>query len=668
MNKAFTNSCIGLIFLWGLFSCTPPAKEIITDINLDPNSAWFKKIQTFQDEQLIDSLYNYFRSKDPSQRFLAARAFGSIKKPEAIDSLSLLLSDPVDQVRAAAAFAIGQTGAETAAEKLAAAFERGPEAASHLLSNRAILEAIGRCGDETYLEFLSTISTYRPSDTLLLEGQAWGIYRFGLRDKINEKGTARMIDYVTEKDYPNEVRLIAANYLFRMKSVLLDSIQVDRIGDVLLSDSSSYIRMTLASAIGRSPSNKCLSYLRESYQKEKDYRVKCNIIRAMGGFEYALAKDLMQSALGDDNKHVSKCAAQFFIDHGMPDEATAYWQWAKDTFPWQVQLGLYRAVNRHLPIYYADYRDAINNELRLRAKNAGSVYERVAAIEALSEFGWNYRYIFREGFQADAPTIRGASIQALADISNKEGFATFFSGSSRYVRKELCAMFQQAIQSGDPGMIAIAAGAIREKSDIYKQHIDTLAPFEIALQSLELPKEIETYNELNKTIAVLKGQPLPEDTKPTYNHPIDWEKIKPNRKAVLRTDQGNIEIEFFPTEAPGSVANFIALTQQGFFNGKVFHRVVSNFVIQGGCPRGDGFGSLDYSIRSELTDRHYDQEGYIGMASAGNHTECTQFFITHSPTPHLDGNYTIFAKVSRGIEVVHRIQQGDKIQEVVLNN
>lgn len=668
MKKVFTQSCIGFVLLWGCFSCTPPSKKIITDINLDTNSAWFKKIQNFQDEQLLDSLYTYFRSKDPSQRFLAARALGSIKKAEALDSLYVLLADPVDQVRAVAAFAIGQIGVESADKVLAAAFEKGPLAGSFLRSNSAILEAIGRCGNDTYLEFLSTISTYRPSDTLLLEGQAWGIYRFGLRDKINEKGTARMIDYVAEKAYPDNVRLIAAHYLFRMKNVLLDSLQVDRIGAVLLNDSSAYIRMALATAIGRADSRNSLTYLQDSYQKEKDYRVKCNIIRAMGAFDYTLVKEVMQAALADTNMHVSRCATQFFVDHGISEEATTYWQWAKDTFPWQVQLGLYRAANRHLPIYYADYRDAINNELKQRSKNAKSVYERIAAIEALSEFGWNYRHIFREGFQADAPSIRGASIQALADISNKEGFATFFSGSSRYVRKELCTIFQQAIQSGDPGMIAIAAIALREKSDVYKQYIDTLAPFEIALQKLELPKEIETYNELNKTIAVLKGEPIPDDTKPTYNHPIDWEKIKPNRKAVIRTEKGNIEIVFFPTEAPGSVANFIALTQQGFFNGKVFHRVVSNFVIQGGCPRGDGYGSLDYSIRSELSERHYDQEGYIGMASAGNHTECTQFFITHSPTPHLDGNYTLFAKVSRGMDVVHRIQQGDKIQELVLNN
>jgi len=88
-------------------------------------------------------------------------------------------------------------------------------------------------------------------------------------------------------------------------------------------------------------------------------------------------------------------------------------------------------------------------------------------------------------------------------------------------------------------------------------------------------------------------------------------------------------------------------------------------VIQTGCPRGDGYGSLDYSIRSELTQIYYDSEGFIGMASAGNDTEGTQWFITHSATPHLDGNYTIFGKVIEGMDVVHKIQQGDKINEII---
>jgi len=92
--------------------------------------------------------------------------------------------------------------------------------------------------------------------------------------------------------------------------------------------------------------------------------------------------------------------------------------------------------------------------------------------------------------------------------------------------------------------------------------------------------------------------------------------------------------------------------------------VVPNFVVQGGCPRGDGYGSPDFTIRSEVPQMYYDTSGYIGMASAGPHTESVQWFITHSPTPHLDGQYTIFGKVEEGMDVVNQLEIGDIIQDI----
>ncbi len=107
------------------------------------------------------------------------------------------------------------------------------------------------------------------------------------------------------------------------------------------------------------------------------------------------------------------------------------------------------------------------------------------------------------------------------------------------------------------------------------------------------------------------------------------------------------------------------MAKQGYFNGKNFHRVVPNFVIQGGCNRGDGYGGEDYSIRSEFANLRY-QEGSVGMASAGKDTEGTQWFVTHSPTPHLDGRYTIFAQVEEGMDVVNKIEVDDVIDGVVV--
>jgi cyclophilin family peptidyl-prolyl cis-trans isomerase len=124
-----------------------------------------------------------------------------------------------------------------------------------------------------------------------------------------------------------------------------------------------------------------------------------------------------------------------------------------------------------------------------------------------------------------------------------------------------------------------------------------------------------------------------------------------------------MEVKAF--EAPGTVMSIARLVEEGYYDGKLFHRVVPNFVIQTGCPNGDGWGGLDFTMRSEFTELMYTS-GTVGMASAGQDTESCQWFITHSPTPHLNGRYTIFAYVTSGMDVVQNIEVGDRIIKMSL--
>jgi cyclophilin family peptidyl-prolyl cis-trans isomerase/HEAT repeat protein len=133
--------------------------------------------------------------------------------------------------------------------------------------------------------------------------------------------------------------------------------------------------------------------------------------------------------------------------------------------------------------------------------------------------------------------------------------------------------------------------------------------------------------------------------------------------ATIYTAKGRIRIELFPQDAPITVDSFITLARKGFFNGLTFHRVVPNFVIQGGDPRGDGEGGPGYQIRCEINTRPYVR-GAVGMALSGKDTGGSQFFITHSPQPHLDGGYTVFGQVIGGLAVVDRIARGDVIRKV----
>ncbi|HQY19474.1 MAG TPA: peptidylprolyl isomerase [Ignavibacteria bacterium] len=137
------------------------------------------------------------------------------------------------------------------------------------------------------------------------------------------------------------------------------------------------------------------------------------------------------------------------------------------------------------------------------------------------------------------------------------------------------------------------------------------------------------------------------------------------KNIVIKTNKGNIRIELFPDAAPLTVLNFLKLSEKNYFDGTIFHRVVPNFVIQGGDPTGTGYGGPGYSIRSEFSPVDFGT-GYLGMASSGKDTESSQFFITHSATPHLDGRYTVFGKVTEGLDVVDIIMIGDVVEDVVV--
>jgi cyclophilin family peptidyl-prolyl cis-trans isomerase/HEAT repeat protein len=657
------------LFVLTVARCVPPSEEVITDINLDFTNPTIQQLYNLQNQGQSDSLYPWFSHKDPTYRYVAALAFASIRDSLAIDSLSRLLYDPVDEVRTAAAYALGQIGHINAESRLIEAFDRFDTVGVSKYFNAAILEAIGKCGSDKMLSSLATISTYQMKDTSLMEGQAWGIYRFALRNKTSDEGTSKMLDFVTNPAFPNPVRFIASNYLARAKDITIENGD-SLIAPVLAAEADVRIRMALVIALGKTKTEKAANALLYQYNVERDYRVRCNIIRALANFDYLLVKPVVSLAVKDPSTAVSITAATYFKENGISEDAATYWQMAKEAGNWQAQMALYGAATKYLPVFQEETRKYLNWEIKRRFETSTNPYEKSAALQALSNYGWNYRYIKDTGYNDGNMVVRSGAVSALADVCRLPNYTQLF-GTGQTIKRELAAAFIEAIQSGDAGMASIAASVLRDPKLNFRAALDSLSFLSNSLRKYARPQDLEAYLEIKQTIDFFNGNSSSSLVKPRLAKPIDWKAVfalKPETKVVLKTNKGNIVLKMMPDRAPGSVANFLNLTKDGFFNGKKFHRVVPNFVIQGGCPRGDGFGSLDFTIRSELPYLHYDNEGFVGMASAGNHTESSQFFITHSPTPHLDGNYTIFARVIEGMDIVHAIQIGDAIQEVTVSD
>ena len=140
-------------------------------------------------------------------------------------------------------------------------------------------------------------------------------------------------------------------------------------------------------------------------------------------------------------------------------------------------------------------------------------------------------------------------------------------------------------------------------------------------------------------------------------------------EALIETVKGTMKVRFYEKDAPNTVANFVKLAKSGFYDGLTFHRVIPDFVIQGGCPRGDGTGGPGYTIKCELDGgNQYHDRGVLSMAHAGRDTGGSQFFICHNRenTQHLDRHHTCFGRVYEGLEVIDKIRQGDKILKITI--
>jgi peptidyl-prolyl cis-trans isomerase B (cyclophilin B) len=159
---------------------------------------------------------------------------------------------------------------------------------------------------------------------------------------------------------------------------------------------------------------------------------------------------------------------------------------------------------------------------------------------------------------------------------------------------------------------------------------------------------------------------MPSQPPKSYNSPIPM-TIDVNRKytALIKTAKGDLVLELYPQDAPVTVNNFVTLARKGFYNGLTFHRVIPDFMAQGGDPSGNGTGGPGYTFQDEFSSRTH-QAGSLSMANSGPNTNGSQFFICYTPQPHLNGKHTVFGQLTQGMDVLKKLVNGDKMNEVII--
>jgi cyclophilin family peptidyl-prolyl cis-trans isomerase/HEAT repeat protein len=600
-------------------------------------------IYSLQDRRQTDSLLLYLSHSNNNYRTQAALAFASVQDTAAANMLGILLTrDAETPVRVAAAYALGQTPCSESERVLMTV--SNSEKASIVL--REVLESLGKV---VSTKNALALANFIPADTLAEQGKAWGLYRLGLR-RITDS-TVVAAAYALLGSQNTSTRLAVAHFFARTS---LQEFSDDKgLLSNAASDKNVFVRMAATSGL-RNVKTDAARMLVQKNAADVDERVRISALRALRSFAFADVQETFFIALNDASKQVQVAAAEALNGFATVAATTTLTETASRAANWRVQATLYEVAASLSP------SPSLFQSIQAAYNASTNAYQKAALLSVLGRSATNATFIGNALIDNSDPILLSSAALSLTACNSASDF-------SEKEKPVFLQWYKMAIEKGDAAVTGIIAQVLGDSTKDYKSLIKDVSFLKEARNKLTLPKDNESIQPVETALAYLEGReadPVEND----FNHPIDWALVKEidqNQKATIKTTQGDITLELLVNEAPGSVANFVMLARQHYFDGKFFHRVVPNFVIQAGCNRGDGFGSEDYSIRSEFGRRRYTT-GSVGMASAGKDTEGTQWFITHSPTPHLDGRYTIFAEVRSGMEVVNAIEVGDKILEVVL--
>ncbi|MBD3867540.1 MAG: peptidylprolyl isomerase, partial [Acidobacteria bacterium] len=305
-------------------------------------------------------------------------------------------------------------------------------------------------------------------------------------------------------------------------------------------------------------------------------------------------------------------------------------------------------------------------EILRKLEEDGSTSVKAATIRSVSaRLGIGYRMLLEEHLKDARWPVRAAAAaaggfpSAVSDDDPRVAAAALAGMEDKLADPDVAAAVRSALTSNDLAVRGSAAGLLEEwpypdKVDLLKQVLAAST----GVRWIELQAQVrDALNELREQAP--EEEPLPQEAE------LPSRTFKTNPVVVMETSKGVMEIECFPADAPVHVANFVKLVEEGTYDGLIWHRVVPNFVIQGGDPEGNGWGGPGYTIPDEINRQRYGR-GAVGMPKLGKDTGGCQLFVTHIPTPHLDGNYTIFGQVISGMEVIDRIEVGDVILKATL--
>jgi cyclophilin family peptidyl-prolyl cis-trans isomerase/HEAT repeat protein len=675
-----------------------------------------------EDERRWDAdLQNLLNDRSPAVRKRAALAAGRIGNELAVPALTLLLEkDPDETARAMAAFALGEIESATAITPLTSQLDKPPNAE---IRGR-VVEALGKIAAALpatdtdrkrtlgtailgVLNFEARRRSKPDTEVILLALTA----TLRARPEGAGKVVAEFLTYSSPR-----IRSDAGNTLARLRA----NDGNETLRKLLTSDPDPNVRANAARVLGATEDKAAYDGLLDRALADTDSRVRVSAIRALASLkDVRAAATLLKSvtvtagrpaqsrATGDaETLEVATTIGRLLAGTGDKDAVA----WLRQT---RTRIGrapeIETALVRISPDSYlqelgtgAAAKRKVQETILLDWRAASGLAQGLGEIAALPDSTRDKSSLAKQAEDLLQAMLdyrnSGIKINTLVAVHSEYAIPDVLRAYAAFKPKDLEQVMREHLKESDVVVRGTAAELLgkaplnstniqaleaalrvalrdKESNDAALAIIDALAEQKnrSANQAIQLALDSSDYLVRRKAIELLKATDagdfstrlgFPSGGSPTaYTRAIS--RIGKRVLAVVATSRGSFTIEFLPEDAMLTVDNFVQLAKRGYFNGIVFHRVVPNFVVQDGDPRGDGNGGPGYQIRCEINEVPYDR-GAVGMALSGKDTGGSQWFITHAPQPHLDGGYTVFGRVTAGMDVVDQIARGDVIRSITI--
>ncbi len=616
-----------------------------------------------EDQRVLSAkLTRYLDSESPEIRARAALAIGRIGAPKSGEYLMELLDDPSIDVISTAVFALGLTGQSQYAARLLDVAHDLPSAAV-----AKAVEAAGRLADSSMTEIADALIEYllHPSPDVR-EATCMALFRAGAKSR------AQNVLSLLEHEKDPAVRLAGLYMLARMGIDEGMGVFIE-----FLADSDPFARTLAVSGLSSSASAEAEHYLSIALNDDNPWVVVQAIV-GLSAKETAQAAGKLADRLRDEDDEkmvvalidgLRRCRSDTAVDivtarleSGPSDNVVA----ASLKYLAAVQGD--RAVNLIDSVLY----EKPGRLVRAAGAEAYGLVDDVNVVPRVAVL-----------FGDEDPMVRASAftVLMLLDTASAGFYVNKALTDSDYVlvSKAVEQIGSEEVASFLPVLRTMMSRGVEINVDVRRSILAAVVPFvkelgrDTTVMEILIDGLLDREYIIRKDAAEIYFEHLNEDRRrmiPPAKTRIGTRKIRKaiekyvvNPYAEVSTSKGKFEFELYFDAAPLTVLNFIKLVESGFYDGLAFHRVIPGFVAQGGDPRGDGSGGPGYMIRCEYSGEPY-KRGTVGIATSGKDTGGSQFFITFSPQPHLEGCYTVFGQVLEGMDVVDRLVRGDMIEKI----